>query len=109
MNRLYEEDLENVANSIDINALKNKTLFITGANGLIGRFIVDLIMYINKAFNKDLCVMNYTNRYDISTGKPNPYHRIIGIKVTYKNGISNKEIELKINMNDFRKKKNNIN
>lgn len=57
MNRLYEEDLENVANSIDINALKNKTLFITGANGLIGRFIVDLIMYINKAFNKNITII----------------------------------------------------
>lgn len=61
--------------------------------------------YINKAFNKDLCIMNYTNRYDISTGKPNPYHRIIGIKISYKNGISDKLVELKINMADYRKKK----
>lgn len=65
--------------------------------------------YINKAFNKDLCVMNYPNRYDITTGKPNPYHRIIGIKITYKNGMGDKEIELKINMDDYRKKKENKN
>ena len=44
--------------------------------------------YINKAFNKDLCVMNYKDRYDLTTGKPNEKHRIIGIKITYKNGIS---------------------
>lgn len=44
--------------------------------------------YINKAFNKDLCVMNYKDRYDLTTGKPNEKHRIIGVKITYKNGIS---------------------
>ncbi len=44
--------------------------------------------YINKAFSKDLCVMNYTDRYDISTGKPNEKHKIIGVKISYKNGVS---------------------
>ena len=44
--------------------------------------------YINKAFSKDLKVMNYKDRYDISTGKPNENHRIIGVKITYKNGVS---------------------
>lgn len=57
MNKLYEEDLENVTNSININALQNKTLFITGANGLIGRFIVDLLMFINKKFNKNITII----------------------------------------------------
>ena len=44
--------------------------------------------YINKAFNRDLCVMNYKDRYNLTTGKPNEKHHIIGIKITYKNGIS---------------------
>ena len=52
MNKLYQEDIENtIKMTQEIEELKNKTIFITGANGLIGRFIIDTIMYLNR--NKD--------------------------------------------------------
>lgn len=44
--------------------------------------------YYTKAFSEDLEVMNYTDRHDISTGRPNKKHRIIGVRITYKNGVS---------------------
>lgn len=44
--------------------------------------------YYTKAFSEDLEVMIYKNRHDISTGKPNKNHRIVAVKITYKNGVS---------------------
>lgn len=48
-NELYIEDIKKVANlSIDWNLLKNKNVLITGASGMIGTFLVDVLMYCNK-------------------------------------------------------------
>ena len=44
--------------------------------------------YYTKAFSEDLEVMNYTDRHDISTGRPNKKHRIIAVEITYTNGTS---------------------
>ena len=57
--KLYEEDLKKNAKcaSIDWSVLKNKNIAITGANGLIGSYIVDLIMQANKDFNYNIKVI----------------------------------------------------
>lgn len=48
MNSLYIEDIKKTIGAVkDIDKLKNKTIFITGANGLIGSFIIDIIMILN--------------------------------------------------------------
>ena len=48
-NNLYLSDLDECKNSIvNIEVLKNKSILITGATGLIGSFIVDIIYRINK-------------------------------------------------------------
>lgn len=48
-NKLYIEDLENAIKATnDIEKLRGEVIFITGANGLIGSFIIDIIMYLNK-------------------------------------------------------------
>lgn len=47
-NKLYNEDLKNIKNlDINYNLLKDKTILISGATGMIGSFIVDLIMKLN--------------------------------------------------------------
>ena len=52
MNNLYEEDLQNTIRNVhNISLLKDKTIFITGASGLIGSFLIDLIMVLNKNKN----------------------------------------------------------
>ena len=58
MNKLYIEDLENTINNIkDIDKLKNKTIFVFGSNGLVGSFIIDMIMYLNKNNNFNTTVI----------------------------------------------------
>lgn len=52
---LYSEDIKSVANSnLPWDKLKNKTMLLTGAGGLIGTFLTDVLMYKN--FQGDLNV-----------------------------------------------------
>lgn len=47
-NKLYLEDVKNVASVLlPWDKLRNKSLLISGATGLIGSFLVDVIMYKN--------------------------------------------------------------
>lgn len=39
---------EKILNSVDLQSLKNKTILITGANGLIGGFLSEFFNYLNK-------------------------------------------------------------
>ncbi len=49
MNKLYIEDIKNVISNInEIEKFRNKSIFISGCAGLIGTFITDLFMYLNK-------------------------------------------------------------
>lgn len=49
MNDLYLEDLNNtIKSTIDIKKIENSTIFITGSNGLIGSYIIDTIMLLNR-------------------------------------------------------------
>lgn len=51
----YIEDIEKILNlPIQWSKLDGKTIFITGATGLIGRSIIDIIMYRNK-YNNGRC------------------------------------------------------
>lgn len=58
MNDLYLEDLENTINNVsNVNSLKNKSFFVSGASGLIGSFLVDTIMLLNKNFDYNIRVI----------------------------------------------------
>lgn len=51
-NPLYQEDIEKVFNILsDWSLLRDKTILISGATGMIGTFLVDIIMYCNKNIN----------------------------------------------------------
>lgn len=48
MDEAYLEDIENTVKAVKgIEILKSKNVFVTGANGLIGSFIIDVLMYLN--------------------------------------------------------------
>ena len=51
-NDTYNNDLKYIS-SLDVlwENLKNKTIFISGATGLIGSCFVDAIMYCNEIYN----------------------------------------------------------
>ena len=58
MDKIYSEDIENTIKHIkNIEKLKNKAIFITGANGLIGHFIIDLLMYLNKKEDYNMTII----------------------------------------------------
>nr|MCR5099839.1 SDR family NAD-dependent epimerase/dehydratase [Butyrivibrio sp.] len=51
-NKLYLEDLEKVKElNLPWEKLTGKTVMLSGATGLVGSFLVDLIMYMNKHLN----------------------------------------------------------
>lgn len=47
-NKLYREELESLFSTLSIDELKGKSLLITGATGLIGSYLVDLLVLFNK-------------------------------------------------------------
>lgn len=53
--KLYLEDIESVLKiNTDFLKLKNKSILITGATGLIGTVLVDMLLFLNKKFNLNL-------------------------------------------------------
>lgn len=57
-NVIYSEDIGLIAkNKIFVNALRGKTVLITGASGLIGRVIVDSLMEMNRLFDTRINVI----------------------------------------------------
>ena len=57
-NKLYREDLAYVAGlNLPWEKLKNKSILLSGATGMIGSFLIDVIMYKN--LNEKLCCHIY--------------------------------------------------
>ena len=51
-NKLYLEDIENLTKEkLDFNKLKDSSILVTGARGLIGSFLIDTVMYLNDKEN----------------------------------------------------------
>ena len=55
MNKIIEEDLQYITNStiVDWNKFTDKTVLITGANGMIASYLVKTLLYLNKTMLKD--------------------------------------------------------
>lgn len=58
--QIYLDDLRcAIKNSVDIEHLFNASIMITGATGLIGSFIVDVLLLCNKELNQMLLSMHW--------------------------------------------------
>jgi nucleoside-diphosphate-sugar epimerase len=57
-NKLYRKDITFFAsnNRINWDKLKNKAILITGATGLIGTFLIDLLMYRNEYYKNNITI-----------------------------------------------------
>ena len=56
-NKLYKEDIDSIAScNLRWDKLKNKSILITGATGLIGTFLIDLLMYRNIKYNDGITI-----------------------------------------------------
>ena len=53
----YFENIDKTLKANDINKIKNSTVLITGANGLIGSCIVDILEYLNKKENGNIKII----------------------------------------------------
>ena len=92
MNKQYVEDIQNTINSIkDLDTIKNKTIFVFGSNGLIGSFIIDMIMYLNETKDYNTTVIANTRKKKNIEEKFNSYINKPNFK--YYIGDVNKEIE----------------
>ena len=51
-NPMYQDDVRRIAESFaECDRFKNRSILISGASGMIGSFLIDVIMYWNKHFN----------------------------------------------------------
>ncbi|MBQ3470529.1 NAD-dependent epimerase/dehydratase family protein [Candidatus Saccharibacteria bacterium] len=58
MKQLYLEDIKKTIESfVTIESIKNWTFFITGANGLIGSFLIDILMYLNANNDSNITII----------------------------------------------------
>lgn len=56
-NELYKEDINAIASgAFEWDKLKNKSILITGATGLIGTFMIDVLMYRNITYNDSITI-----------------------------------------------------
>lgn len=62
--RLYLEDLEKIAEKLDIDELKNKSLLITGGLGLICSAVVDLLVSLNRSHNANVKIYVAARSYE---------------------------------------------
>ena len=46
-NPYFKEDIENTIDGLDVSKLFGKTILVTGISGLIGSFLVEVLMYLN--------------------------------------------------------------
>ena len=50
-NNILLQDIQQVVRSVDLSELKNSSIFVTGATGLLGSFIIRVLLYLNKTEN----------------------------------------------------------
>jgi UDP-glucuronate decarboxylase len=77
---IVKQECVQLSRRININNLKNKKFLVTGANGLIGSFLCDFLVFLNNRFNANIEIIG------TSYSKPNKALRI-------KHLINKKEIK----------------
>ena len=57
MNKYIKQISDRIFKNSELSELKNKTILITGANGLIGGFIADFLHYLNVEYDYNIKIM----------------------------------------------------
>ncbi len=68
---VFQEDLENIckAQYIDWDELNGKTVFITGATGLIGYYVTSALLYRNLKYNANIKVLALVRNLEVASKK----------------------------------------
>lgn len=78
-NSRYLSNLKLLFNNYEFNFLKNKSIFVTGASGLIGSCIVDFCLYLNNQYNFDMKIYVMGRSKDKLAHRFKPYERELTI------------------------------
>jgi len=57
MNKFVKDVCDRILNNCDVSDFKNKTILITGSNGLIGGFMADFFYYLNKNYSYNINII----------------------------------------------------
>ena len=57
MNKIIEEDVLFIINNNEIDKLKDKTVLITGASGMIGTYFVNTLIKLNETTNTNVKIL----------------------------------------------------
>ena len=81
--KIYQKDVSLVASDIILKKLDNKIVMITGACGLIGSFLVDVLMMSNQKYNTNITVVAYDFKEEYIKNRFNNYLNDIHFKYIY--------------------------
>lgn len=100
-NAEYQKDIESVLSlNCDFSVLKSKTILITGATGLIGKVLVDMLVFLSEKFNLNLNLILVSQSVENHTEKKSN-----AVLTFIKCDIANENLE-NIILNSFQNQKN---
>ena len=57
MNKIIEEDAIQIINDNEMEKLKNKTVLITGASGMVGSYFINTLIVLNEKYNMNINIL----------------------------------------------------
>ena len=88
---IIEEDINNIVKYNDFSKLRNKSVFITGATGLFGLWLLEFLLFLNKNYDFNITITILTRAYNNFISK---YPKFKDYNIDY---IENDIANLKIN------------
>ena len=96
--KIYEEDINRVIINNSFNNLKNATILVVGANGLIGSAIIDVLNYLNKVCNSNIKIIGTVRNINKKPERFNSYTDLEIIEYDVMNNLNlGKNIDYIIN------------
>lgn len=63
-NNILLEDIQQIVKSVDLSELKNSSVFVTGATGLIGSFVIRVLLYLNRELDFNVNIIGLIRNKD---------------------------------------------
>lgn len=63
-NNILLEDIQQIVKSVDMSELKNNSVFVTGATGLIGSFVIRVLLYLNRELDFNVNIIGLIRNKD---------------------------------------------